>query len=84
MSEAVQNAPRRERVKRTAWQLGALAISVLVITAALSVLAQLGVDRENTLGAIAILTVHFHIFGWGVDRFDITPPREFREESSDG
>lgn len=80
MNSGSERAPRRERVKRMAWELGSLAVSVVVITAAVVALAKLGVDPTTTVVAVAIIAVDFHIFGWGVDRFDITPPKEFRDD----
>jgi len=66
-----------------AWMLGSLAVTLVVITAAVEALAQLGVNREMTVVAVAIFAVELHVFDWGVDRFDITPPKEFREVEAD-
>lgn len=61
-----------------AWMFVSLAATSVVITAAVEALAKLGVDRKMTVVAVAIFAVDLHVFDWGVERFDITRPEEFR------
>ena len=79
-SGPVLRAPRRERVRRMAWMLGSGAVTLIVITTAVEMMAQFGVDRMTTVAAVAIFAVDLHVFSWGVERFDITLPKEFRDD----
>ena len=68
-----------ERAKRTAWLFGALILTgALLITASL-IVRGLGYPMEAVPVVVSVLLLDYHIWSWGVKRFDITPPKEFRE-----
>jgi len=77
--ETVERAPRRERWKRQAWMFGSLLLSGAVVTASVVVSQKLGHPGYVAPIVIAILLLDLRLFAWGMDRFDLTPPWQFRE-----
>jgi hypothetical protein len=82
--EPDEPAPRRERIKRDAWMIGSTIIALA--TAAVTV------PLANVIGAVPWAVVFFvlagaidlKLFGWGIERFDLIYPKEFREVADDG
>lgn len=90
--EHVEKAPRRERLKRQLWMMLSTFVSMgavaVVVFGALTVLdaAQTSSTAGTAiaLGAFAIgfaLDVYV-VFPWGIERFDIVLPWQFREEAA--
>lgn len=85
----VDVAPRRERVKRGVWSVLSLVIAAIPVLGAMVLLVQwLSYPPlpsvVNTLVAIVVFVVvvvldAWVVFPWGVDRFDLVEPWQFRD-----
>jgi hypothetical protein len=82
MNEAVE-APVRERIKRTLWLFGSLAITATILTGAMLATKVAGYGPEAGLVAVALFSVDLLVWRWGFDKFDLIPPREFRSVETD-
>jgi len=84
--EGVERASRRERLKRTGWQFGALLVTVAFYAIVATVVRLFVVDEPLALNIIlawiGMLSTYLLIWDWGVDYFDIVPPWQFCEAQS--
>lgn len=84
----VEKASRRERWKRQAWMIGSsLGSFLLVGWAGWQFLALVDWHPTGTPAAFVLLSMLLvaialsqWVFAWGVDRFDLVIPWQFREE----
>lgn len=89
--ELVERASRRERIKRTVWWIGSSSISFGSVILAVSLLAE-AVPSFSLTGEVGLLVsivgvtvaaaLDFWLFGWGLNRFDLVEPWQFREEKA--
>lgn len=90
--ENVERASRYERVRRDVWMivstlislgLGFGAVGIVIEATPLTLPIGLGllglVPAVFATGIAAVVDVH--LFGWGVDRWNITAPWQFRDET---
>lgn len=87
--ELVERASRRERWRRQGWMFASTAIAFGVVIGVSWLLSQAlpWFPPTGVVGIIAVaittliaLMLDLWLFGWGIDRFDITRPWQFREE----
>jgi len=92
--ELVERAPRRERWKRQAWMGASTLLSFGIVFAGLLGLDQLvrafpptGIARHAVaiiaIGGALVIDTRW-VFPWGVDRWDLVVPWQFREEQAKG
>lgn len=81
--QTVEPATRRERWKRDAWMLGSVALAGAVVIGSMFAGHALGYPMGAGAVVLALLSLDYHIWRWGVDRFDIVAPWQFRE-AADG
>jgi hypothetical protein len=88
--EHVEKASRREVWKRQAWMIGSLTICLLGAYAVNNAIVTV-FDPEPSWQLIAVLAVPIiaaiyidmeYVFPWGVERFDLVPPWQFRDEEA--
>jgi hypothetical protein len=86
--EEVNQAPRRERWKRTAWMIastiigfGVVGIGVSNMMGLFPVLVASETTAFATTGVAMVLAfgLDMAVFQWGVERFDLVAPWQFRE-----
>jgi len=77
--QTVDRAPRRERWKRQAWMFGSLLLTGAVVMASVVGAQDLGFPGYTGPLLISIFLLHSELFEWGMERFDLTPPWQFRE-----
>jgi len=84
--EHVGRAPRRERIKRDAWMIGSTLFTLTAAAMPLSVLASMWGYPDGILGIVigaawfgGSLWASQPLFEWGVERFDLVLPWQFRE-----
>lgn len=84
--EHVEKASRWERARRRAWLVGSTFLAVVAVTAPLVVVARTGATIEDyafVASALyvvaATLIVDRRLFPWGVERFDLVAPWQFRD-----
>lgn len=77
--DEVEKASRRERVKRTAWQIGSSIIAMVAVIGVFVSLEVSGVPGWVGLAILAWALLDLRLFGWGVERFDIVAPWQFRD-----
>lgn len=88
--EHVERASRRERWKRQAWMIGSsLGSFLLVGWAGWQLLSFADWYPTGTIAAFVLMSMLLVaialsqlVFSWGVDRFDLTIPWQFREEEA--
>lgn len=78
-SGEVRERTRREKAIGWAWMFGSLFVSVLIITGLMALTDALVGEHLMGLAVAAIVAVDLLVFQWGARKFDITPPKEFRE-----
>lgn len=87
--ELVDRASRWERAKRDVWLFASTIISIAIVFVPATVaMATTGfhasVGVATTISAALIVATMlvdvFWVFPWGVERFDVVPPWQFREE----
>lgn len=74
--------PQRSRYEKTrglAWMFGSLIMALVIIAGIVTIVAWFGMSREVGLAAVAVLSTDALVFRWGIRKFDITPPKAFRE-----
>jgi fatty acid desaturase len=86
----VERASRRERWRRQLWMFASTVIAFGSVLAALSLLAWL-VPPFPPTGVIGTVTavvamsiaaaLDLQLFGWGLERFDLVVPWQFRDEA---
>lgn len=84
----VEKASRRERWKRQVWMVVSTLASVWfvwIVAAAIVTIANLGTNAA-LFAILSTFVVGFYIdikyvFPWGVERFDLVPPWQFRDET---
>lgn len=69
----------RAKIARNAWVLIALAIALTIVLGFIAAADLLGAPKETGVYAAAILAWDALVFRWGVNRFDITPPKPLRD-----
>lgn len=82
----VERAPGRERWKRQAWMVGSTLLSLTVTIGPLAVAVELGGPTYESLAlatlayaVVVFVLIDRRLFQWGLDRFDLTLPWQFRE-----
>lgn len=78
-AKSTERAPRRERIKRLVWMLGSLGFTFWVVVLSQYPALWLGYDARLGPIVVGFLAVDYLIWQWGVDYFDLVPPKEFRE-----
>ena len=81
--EYVEKAPRRERVKRQVWQIVSSLAAALMIVGFYASGEFVGLPGGVPLGAITWFLVDQRVFSWGVERFDLVAPWQFREAEAE-
>lgn len=89
----VEKASRRERWKRTAWEVISTLLSFGTIAGALGVITSTNPGFPPTSiagGFVAVLAVLaalgldiLVVFPWGLERWDIVPPWQFRDADAE-
>jgi hypothetical protein len=86
--ETVERAPRRERWKRQAWLLGSTIIAFIPAFVAVWLLTRWvgAIPTDGYIGIVIVVGLlgtsflfDLWLFSWGVERFDLIPPWQFRE-----
>ena len=79
--ETVERAGRRDRVKRGVWLFASNILAGTIVVALM--LGGLALELPPGLGPAVVcwFLLDQCLFGWGVDRFDLVPPWQFREEA---
>ena len=71
--------PYPDRLVRFAAAVGSMVAAVVILAVAIVVAEQAGYGRETGLVVVAFVATDLLVFSWLVRRFEITPPRAFRE-----
>jgi hypothetical protein len=68
-----------DRLVRFATVVGSTVAAAAILMVAMTVADQLGYGAEGGLVVVAFVATDLLVFSWLVRRFEITPPRAFRE-----
>jgi len=79
----VERASRRERWKREGWMIGSSIVSAGLVVLVYLGIENLGYPGEFGVFVVAWLLLDQRLFSWGVDRFNLVLPWQFREEVDD-
>jgi hypothetical protein len=71
--------PFRDRFVRFVAMFGSTVAAAAILIVAMYVAEQASFEPEAGLVVVGFLAIDLLVFGWVVRRFEITPPRAFRE-----
>lgn len=83
-----KRAPITDRVKRGVWLLASMAIAFVPALGVMLGVAHIAgphvgepfVPLAGAVGFVTLLVVDYYVWRWGIERFDIVYPVEFRRE----